>query len=130
MWLFRPPGWSQAQSKGPNSMVVTAVQSIMCAGGDVPGPGRSALLDELSLDFLLLIDVEPIQVDPEDRAAAPEGGALDPLLESGGLNSEGGSGQWHVSNFCHVLRAVGGKIQARDRLDLRADGCGCVDIDE
>src|SRR5262249_31528564 len=92
--------------------------------------GQSALLDELSLDLLLLIDVELLQDDPEDRATATESGAFFPLIESGGLNSERGSGQWHVSNFCHVLRTFGGKIKACERLDLWPCGCGCVDIDE
>src|SRR5215831_2357250 len=96
----------------------------------VPKRFRKALLDELSLDFLLLINVERIQVDPEDRATATEGGALGPLIESGGLNRERGSGQWHISNFCHVLRAFGGQIKACERLDLWPCGCGCVDVDE
>lgn len=91
---------------------------------------QSTLLDELSLDFLLLIDAEQIHMDPEDRAVAPQGRALHPTIEPGGLNSEGGSGQWHVPNLCYVLLVLGREIKVREGLDIRARGCGHVDIDE
>lgn len=88
-----------------------------------------ALLNQLSVDSLLLIDVEPIEAHSKHRATA-EGRALDLLLESSGLDGAGSRRQWHVTSFRDVLLAFGGEIEMRERLDTRAGGGSGVDIDE